>query len=115
MAPGVRLGRTSRKLLPGQVAQAPIDRIIERTERMLMKRTKEIARAAGEAVGLIPSVADASKSADEHRQALIAAQAALENAQDALQAAHDRAAEHGEVTRREAALAAAKVEVSRCE
>lgn len=72
-------------------------------------------RAAGEAVGvLVPTLADASKSADEHRQALIGAQAAVEKAEDALQAAHDRC-DTPEVTRLEAAVAAAKVEVSRAE
>lgn len=73
-------------------------------------------RAAGEAVGVLsPSVADASKSADEHRQALIAAQAALEKAQDDLHAAHDRGAENPEVIRFEAAVAAAKADVARAE
>src|SRR5690349_1805313 len=81
----------------------------------MLRRTKEIARAAGEAVGVLtPSQNDATKAAEEHRQKLTAAQAALEQAQDALQAAHDRGAD-SELTRLEAAVAAAKVEVSRCE
>lgn len=82
----------------------------------MLKRTKEIARAAGEAVGvLVPSVADASKAAEDHRQALIAAQATLEKAEEDLQAGHDRGASDQEITRLEAARAAAKVEVSRAE
>ncbi len=78
----------------------------------MLKRIRQV----GEAVGvLIPSVADASVAAEEHRQALIAAQAALEKSQDELQAAHDRCADTSDITRLEAAVAAAKVEASRAE
>ncbi|MGQ0511429.1 MAG: hypothetical protein ACT4P9_12530 [Betaproteobacteria bacterium] len=82
----------------------------------MLKRSREIARTFAESAGIIaPDIPRASKSAEEHRQGLVAAQHALESAEQALQAAHDRGAEDPEVTRFEAALAAAKAEVSRAE
>jgi hypothetical protein len=86
------------------------------SEKRMLKRTAQTVRAVAESAGIIaPSTADANQAAEQHRQALIGAQAALENADQALQAAHDRGADNAEVTRLEAALAAAKVEVSRAE
>lgn len=82
----------------------------------MLKRSKEIARAAAESAGIIaPRVADAGTAAELHRQSLVSAQAAVEAAELALQAAHDRGAELPEVTRLEAVEAAAKVERDRAE
>lgn len=82
----------------------------------MLKRTKQIVLAVAEQAGVIaPRMIDATEAADTHRKALTDAQAALESAEAALQAAHDRGAETAEVTRLEAALAAAKVVLSRAE
>lgn len=78
----------------------------------MLKRMRAVAESAGI---LPPRVLDATEAAEIHRKALTEAQAALEGAEQALQAAHDRSAEVAEITRLEAALAAAKVEVSRAE
>lgn len=80
----------------------------------MLKRTREIVAAAGEAVGfLTPSVADAQSAAEQRRQDLVTAQAAIVSAEEALQAAHDRGAEAPEITRLEAALADARLTAER--
>jgi len=76
---------------------------------------KAVKTRASEALGLTPSVADATAAAETHRHALIAAQGALEAAGDALQAAHDRDADDVQLKRLEAAQAAAKAGLSRAE
>ena len=57
----------------------------------MLKRGKDFVRAVAESAGIVaPAIPDANKSAEEHRQSLVAAQGALESAEQALQAAHDR-------------------------
>jgi hypothetical protein len=82
----------------------------------MLKRTRETVRAVAETLGAIsPTLSDATAAAEEHRQSLIVAQNVREAAEQALQAAHDRGADDGEIVRLEAALAAAKVDESRAE
>jgi predicted alpha/beta hydrolase len=82
----------------------------------MLKRGKELARAAGEAIGILaPSLPDAQTAAEQHRQSLVVAQRAIETAEQALHAAHDLGAEDVEIERTEAALAAAIREATRAE
>lgn len=82
----------------------------------MLKRTQEAVRAVAEAAGIInPSVADATKAAEDRRAALIAAQKAVADGEDALDAAHDRGAEAVEVQRLEAALAGSKLNAERAQ
>jgi hypothetical protein len=82
----------------------------------MLRRTAQTVRAVAESAGIIaPNLADAQSAAEQHRQSLVVAQSSLEAAEHALQAAHDRGAELGEIERMEAAHAAAKQEATRAE
>jgi len=82
----------------------------------MLKRGKELARAAGEAIGVLaPSLPDATAAAEQRRQTLVEAQAAIASAEVGLQAAHDRGAEISELTRSEAALADATLTAERAQ
>lgn len=80
-----------------------------------LKRTKETIRTVAEFAGIVsPNVVDATAAAAEHRQSLTAATAALDAAELALQAAHDRG-DDSDIGRLEAGVAAAKLEATRAE
>lgn len=82
----------------------------------MLKRTQDAVRAVAETVGILaPTVADATKAAEDRRAALIAAQKAVADGEDALDAAHDRGAEAVEVQRLEAALAGSKLNAERAQ
>jgi chromosome segregation ATPase len=71
-------------------------------------------RTAAESAGIIePSLADAEKAAEQRRQDLVAARAAVDAAEQELQAAHERGAEPAEILRLEAAVASATLEAKR--
>lgn len=82
----------------------------------MLTKGKDVIRSVAESAGLIaPSLQDAEKVAAKHREALVAADGALERADQELQGAHDRGARDTEITRLEAAKAAAKAERDRAE
>lgn len=82
----------------------------------MLKKTGEIARAAGESLGVLaPSAQNATAAAEIARAALVAAQAARDAAEQELQAAHEQGASPKEIVRLEAALAATKQEADRAE
>ncbi len=79
----------------------------------MLKRT---ARAVAESAGILtPSLPDALAAANEHRQAMTAAQQAREGTEANLQAAHDANADDATLSKLEAALAAAKTAELRAE
>lgn len=81
-----------------------------------LKRGKELARAAGEAVGVLtPALPDAQSAAEQRRLELVAAQSAVVNAEEHLQAAHDRGADATELGRLEAALADSRINGERAQ
>jgi paraquat-inducible protein B len=83
----------------------------------MLKRGKEIARAAGEAVGILsPNVADAQTAAEQRRQDLVAAQGAIAAAEDELNRLHDRGDATGaQVMAAEAMLADVKLTAERAQ
>lgn len=83
----------------------------------MLRRTREIVAAAGEAVGILaPSLPDAITAAELRRQELVIAQAAIGTAEDELNLLHDRGDATGaEVTAAEAVLADARLTAERAQ
>jgi hypothetical protein len=80
----------------------------------MLKRTRETVRAVAETLGAIsPTLVDAQAGAEQRRQALTDAQQAVANAEEALQAAHDRSADDGELRKAEAVLADTRLSAER--
>jgi hypothetical protein len=74
---------------------------------------KQKVRQAAETIGLVPTLADAQAGAEQRRQALTDAQQAVANAEEALQVAHDRSADDGELRKAEAVLADTRLSAER--
>src|SRR5436190_13047556 len=83
----------------------------------MLKRSQALARAAGEAIGVLsPNLADAQSAAELRRQELASAQAAIERAEDELNRLHDRGDATGaQVTAAEAVLADVKITAARAQ
>lgn len=81
---------------------------------MLMK-TKQVLRVAAEAAGLTPTLADATAAAEQRRQALTDAQAAVTAATLARDAAHDVGAPVSTIQKCEAVLADAEINADRAQ
>ena len=76
---------------------------------------KTIRQAVAETVGLIPSLSDATKAAEERRQALTDAQQAVEAARVNLDSLHDAGAAAGDITKAEAALSDSRLTADRAQ
>jgi len=82
----------------------------------MLKRSRDIARAAGEAVGVIaPKIADAETSAEHRRQDLVAAQAAVASAESELERLYDVGASPKDLSEAEARIADAKLTAERAQ
>lgn len=83
---------------------------------MLMKKMKDGARAVAENIGIVaPSVADASEAAEQRRATLVESQAAIQQAEVALEAAYDRGATPKEISEGEARVADARLNAERAQ
>lgn len=81
---------------------------------MLLK-TKQVLRVAAEAAGLTPTLADATAAAEQRRQTLTDAQAAVTAATVARDAAHDVGAPVSTIQKCEAVLADAEINADRAQ
>jgi hypothetical protein len=80
----------------------------------MLKRTKDAVKAAVETI-LPPSVADAQRAAEDRRQALVNAQAAVADGEAELEALYDRGAPAVELHATEARIADAKLNADRAQ
>ena len=83
---------------------------------MLIKKVKDGARAVAENIGIVAlSVSDASEAAEQRRAALVDAQAAIQKAEAALEAAYDRGASAKEISEAEARVADVRLNAERAQ
>jgi hypothetical protein len=82
----------------------------------MLKRSKDLVQRVAESAGIVaPNVADATAAAERARAEMLAAQAALDGAIEALAAAEDRGAEAAKLTELEAGVVSARLTADRAQ